>query len=216
MAQGPYGFLVQTALVALGCLSSWLGVYGAIPAWSVGHREEGTGWMGSVSHPNPVLPIPSSIELPLTKHSVELGVGGHKLVDMSGCPQRKPGQGAWGRGGRGPPCHSDTKSPLLTWQGTQRLSHLGQGSKPSPDANVEVLAEPGARSCPGYRGSSSQASLAGFHGGSRNSTTIREEQSEQEESSSIPGEVERGWGTWGSPQGRGETGWSPARACTMP
>lgn len=38
--------------------------------------------------PHPV-PNASSTELPLTKHSIELGLGGgHKLFDMSRCPQR--------------------------------------------------------------------------------------------------------------------------------
>lgn len=41
------------------------------------HWLEGdTRWMGSVSHPNPECPIPSSADLPLTKRSAECGVGG--------------------------------------------------------------------------------------------------------------------------------------------
>lgn len=82
--------------------------------------------MGSVSHPNPVLPIPSSVELPLTKHSGELGVGGHKLVDMSGYPQREPGQGAWWGGDTTLPQRHQI--PLLTWHS----SAAGRGHKDFP------------------------------------------------------------------------------------
>lgn len=118
----------------------------------------------------------------------------------------------------GGPCPGDNKflppppAFICCWQGAQRLSHPSHRSKPSLDANAEALAEPGAGSCPGYRGGSSEPSLAGLHGDRRNGTGIREEQSEQEQFGSIPGEGKWGWGTWGPPQGRGETGWSPACA----
>lgn len=124
--------------------------------------------MGSMSHPNLTLPIASSAELPLTRHSVELGMGGHRLVSPKGARTR-----CWGR--TLPQGHRISAS-CCCWQEAQRLSHPGGRSKPSPGAGAEALAEPGARSCPGYRGSSSELSRAGFYGGSCNGMGVREEQ----------------------------------------
>lgn len=38
--------------------------------------------MGSMSHPSSMIPVPSSTELPLTRHSGDRRVRGHKLVDV--------------------------------------------------------------------------------------------------------------------------------------
>lgn len=89
------------------------------PAMSGGRGEGGTGWMGSLPHPNLTLPITSSAELPLTQRSAELGMGrgGQELVDMSGCPQREPGGGA--RGGSPAPGTPNLGIHLLLAGGTK-------------------------------------------------------------------------------------------------
>lgn len=74
--------------------------------------------MGSVPHPSPVLPIPSSAQLPLTK----LRAGDRRGLIRVGAA--KESQDKVLRGG---PCPRDTKSPL-----TQRFSTSGKGHKGFP------------------------------------------------------------------------------------
>lgn len=138
-----------------GCLSSWPGVCGAIPASSAG-RGGGRGLAGIRVPPSLVLPIPSSAELPLTTRSVELGLGAASWLISAGAPEgarTRRAAGTLPRGRQIPP-HS---APVCGWQGARRPAGgtaacpPGPGSKPSPDADAEALAEPGAGSCPGYR-----------------------------------------------------------------
>lgn len=103
--------------------------------------------MGSMSHPNPTLPVPSRTELPLTKCSGDLRVGGHKLVDIVS-PERCSGGTLRQRPQIPPPAliccrgHRDFPTQALGPSPALMLMQRHQSQGPDSATTKESKAEP--------------------------------------------------------------------------